>query len=233
MVVSIKLYNFALDFQQQTTFYSMETSYITQFNAERPATKRQLWALFALSKKCGEKHDYREDNLTMAQASDLIQKFNAKSTLKVCSNNRKKKTLEEEFLEYMDKAMEEIIATAKSAINIKSIVEDDPTITPKNKRKQYAFIGFGCGFTLIDFDKRSKVGKSIIELSNKHRRTTFLNRFLNAFTAQEKRYLDSIGCPLTALYSQDVNINLTYQQNIVTFMREKGVKNVITRTFDD
>ena len=43
-----------------------------------PATNRQLWALFLASKNAGEKHDYRNDNLTFEQAAELLKQFNEK-----------------------------------------------------------------------------------------------------------------------------------------------------------
>lgn len=48
------------------------SSYITEKNAERPASKKQLWALYCLTKK-----DYRNQDLTMLDASNLIKQFNA------------------------------------------------------------------------------------------------------------------------------------------------------------
>lgn len=39
-------------------------------NRDKPATKKQTWALFCLTKK-----DYRQEGLTMQEASELIDKF--------------------------------------------------------------------------------------------------------------------------------------------------------------
>ena len=44
-----------------------------------PATSKQLWALFQASKLAGQPHDYRNDNLTKQQASDLLKELIAKS----------------------------------------------------------------------------------------------------------------------------------------------------------
>ena len=46
-------------------------------NANRPATSKQLFALWIASRANNCEHDYRNDNLTMQQASELLQKFNA------------------------------------------------------------------------------------------------------------------------------------------------------------
>ena len=130
--------------------------------------------------------------------------------------------------------IKEIIATCRQAIQIKSVVEDDPTFFPNKKdKKQYAFFGFGCGFTIIDFDKRSKKGKLIKELSSKHHMTTFLKMFLKGFTAKEIKYFENVGFPLQAMYYQDIRLSSMYQHAVASFMRKQGVKNVVCMTYDD
>ena len=216
-------------------------NFITEKNAERPASKKQLWALYCLTKK-----DYRGQDLTMFDASKLIERFNASKVVSKIGVNdsdrqktkasvsRKKPTLEQEFISYMENEIKEIIATCKQAIQIKSVVGDDPSFFPNKKdKKQFAFFGFGCGFTIIDFDKRSKKGKLIKELSSKHHMTTFLKMFLKGFTAKEIKYFENVGFPLQAMYYQDIRISSTYEHAVASFMRKKGVKNVICRTYDD
>lgn len=204
-------------------------SYITENNAERPATKKQLWAIYCLSKV-----DYRGKDLTMLDASVLIKRLQSeKSANANVTPKPKKKTLETEFIDYMTDKMQGVINTAKKALQIKSVVETDPMFTDKKNMKSYAFFGYGCGITIIDFDKRSKVGKEIKELGSKHRMTTFLNMFLKAFTQKEINYYQSVGCPLSAIYYQDIRINGAYEHAVASFMEMKGVKNVTTRTFDD
>lgn len=216
-------------------------NFITEKNAERPASKKQLWALYCLTKK-----DYRGQGLTMFDANKLITQFNASKTIsKIGVNDNpnevkqtlvtpKKPNLEQEFITYMSEQIDGIIATCKQAIQIKSIVEDDPKFTPNKKdRKQFAFFGFGCGITIIDFDKRSKKGKLIKELSSKHQMTTFLKMFLKGFTAKEIQYFENVGFPLQAMYCQDIKITAAYEHAVASFMTKQGVKNVRCRTYDD
>ena len=204
-------------------------AYITENNAEKLATRKQLWAIYCLSKK-----DYRGKDLTMLDASVLIKRLQSeKSANSTATPKPKKKTLETEFIEYMTDKMQGVIATAKEALQIKSVVETDPMFTDPKKMKQYAFFGFGCGISVINFDKRSKIGAQIKELGSKHRMSTFLKMFLKAFTAKEIKYFESVGCPLSAIYYQDIRINGEYEHAVASFMESKGVKNVRVQTFDD
>lgn len=207
---------------------------INETNANKPASRKQLWALYCLTKK-----DYRGKSLTMGEASKLIEKFNAEKVVgKIGVNDtpnapKAKKTLESEFIEYMSKRIDGIIATARQALKLKSVVENDPISPDKKDRKQYAFFGFGCGISIIQYDKRSKVGKQIEELSRKHRMTTFLKMFLKGFTTKEIKYMESVGFPLSAMYYQDYQIGRSYMSAVMTFMETKGVKNLHVKTFDD
>lgn len=209
-------------------------AYITENNAERPATRKQLWAIYCLSKK-----DYRGQDLTMLDASVLIKRLqgeksaNSTTTPTAKKSLTKEQKLEKEFISYMTDKMQGVIATAKEALQIKSVIETDPMFTDPKKMKQYAFFGFGCGISVINFDKRSKVGAQIKELGSKHRMSTFLKMFLKAFTAKEIKYFESVGCPLSAIYYQDIRINGAYEHAVASFMESKGVKNVRVQTFDD
>lgn len=205
-------------------------NYITERNAERPATKKQLWALYCLTKR-----DYRGQDLTMLDASTLIKRLNAEKTLgDTTAPKPKKTTLESEFIAYMEEKMKGIVAECREQLKIKSVIEDDPSIfTDASKRKSYAFFGVGCGISVLSFDKRSKVGKQIEELSAKHHMTTFLNMFLNGFTFKERNYMQNVGFPLQAMYYQNIKIGAKYEWSVASFMEKKGVKNVRVRTFDD
>lgn len=202
-------------------------NYISENNAEKLATPKQLWAIFCLSKK-----DYRGQDLTRADASNLIQRLKMEKAAQPTKVD-KKSTIEKEFINYMTEKMQGVIETAKEALQIKSVVADDPNFTDPKKCKSYAMFGFGCGTTIIDFDKRSKVGKEIKELSGKHQTTTFLKMFLSAFTKEQRDYFERVGCPLSALYYQDIRINGAYDGYVASFMEKKGVKNVRTRTYYD
>ena len=213
------------------TFLSLFVmGYITEKNAERPASKKQLWALYCLTKK-----DYRGEDLTMLDASNLINRLNAEKADKPNTPKAsKKESLEKEFIAFMSDKMKGIIATCREQLKLKSVIEDDPSIfTDPSKRKSYAFFGCGCGISVISFDKRSKVGKKIKELSAKHHMTTFLNMFLKGFEKKEIDYMINVGFPLQAMFYQNLKIDAEYEWAVADFMQSKGVKNVSVRTFDD
>lgn len=222
----------------------MDNVFVKEENKNKAATKKQLWALFVASKKNGQAHDYRADGLTMQQASALLQGFNANNAVSKFGVNdiqskqstkriSKPKQLENDFIAYMEKKTQNVISVAKQAIQIKSIVEKDKEFfADKESNKQFAFFGFGCGITVIEYDKRSKKGKQIEELADKHRFTTFLNMFLKGFTEEQIKYFDGVGFPLQAMFMQDIRVSGAYKSAVASFMIEQGVKNVRTRTVD-
>lgn len=201
-------------------------NYITENNAERPATKKQLWALYCLTKK-----DYRGQDLTMLDASTLLSRLNGQKVEQAVIK-KNERSLENEFISFMENKIEGVISVARQAIKIKSIVEDDPSLQKKDSKK-FAFFGFGCGISVIEFDKRSKVGNMVKELSAKHHMTTFLKMFLGGFTKEEVKYFEKVGFPLQAMYCQDIRIGAQYEQAVASFMEKKGVKNVRVKTYYD
>lgn len=210
--------------------YIAQQLQVKEENKNRPATKKQLWALFTITK-----HDYRNENLTMQQASDLITSLK-QSGKKAAPKSAPKSVdkLETLFIEHMTDKIKGVIAVARDALKIKSVITDDPAFFPNRKNRQsFALFGFGCGITIIDFDKRSKKGKRIIELSQKHHMGKFLNMFLEGFTPKEIKQFEKVGCPLSALYYQDIRISAAYEHAVVEFMNKQGVKNVRMRTYDD
>jgi hypothetical protein len=100
--------------------------------------------------------------------------------------------------------------------------EDDPTLT-KNPKK-YAFIGFGCGITYFTYRKNNLKAKEIAERANTLLRGKISNMFLARFTHEEQKYYKNIGCPLLAIFSQDINIQQTYYSMVVKWAEENGVK---------
>ena len=203
----------------------MTTSRVKAENYNEPATRKQLWALFTITKKNGKAVDYRSANLTRKQASDMIAKLTGveqKSTLE-------KKVEQELVSEYEDK-YQYIVGVVKEALNVKSVVENDTTYMKKNA--SFAMVGFGCGVTVVTFDKRSKVGVIAKSINGKVRED-FEQKVRSAFSARELAYLKRIGCPFDAILAQDIRINNALDGILASYLVKKGVKNVQTKRFVD
>jgi hypothetical protein len=129
----------------------------------KPATKRQTWAL-----KCATGIDYIDKNLSFDEASKLLQENNEKTGYSKSVKSEKKT-----ILHYL--ASNESIQTLKKAIcneiEIKSIIENDPNFfkKEKNQSQKFVFLGGGCGFSRIIYDKRSFKCKEIIDKANQAR----------------------------------------------------------------
>ena len=90
------------------------------------ATSRQLFALWLAG---GKAHDYRNDNLTKEQASNLLDQFNKKSgylksAKKVSEKNEQaKKGLAEELEDYLVAHFDEFFESVTKSMKMKSVVE--------------------------------------------------------------------------------------------------------------
>lgn len=207
-------------------------------NANRPATSKQLFALWIASRANNCEHDYRNDNLTMQQASELLQKFNANKavtkpkiglTMKQTMTNGKmsvranKPSLREDFISYIKECMPKIVEAAKEAMQIKSVVQNDTKFV-KDNGKRYLFLGFGCAFVWIEFDKRSKKANEIYKLARKER-LSFTKLFESYFDKETLGYYQNAGFPLGALFQQDEGVQNAYYHFVAEFMKKNGCKN--------
>lgn len=200
-------------------------------NNQEPATSRQLWALFVASKKAGEPHDYRGEGLTKARASELLKQFNEKTNYSVSnkesnkSNNiviKKSESLKELFISYMKDKVLEYHKEVEKTLNIKSIVEVEAS---EFGNRKYAFFGYGCGFAGIEFDKRSRKGKDILDYSWEYRQD-FITTVLDTFDKEQIDYCKKVGFPLNILLKQDIVLTRRYYEYVANFMRQQGVNRV-------
>lgn len=206
-------------------------------NHNKPATSKQLFALWRASRANNCEHDYRKDNLTMLQASELLQKFNANNTLykpQIGVNRRSitetkkmavranKPSLREEFISYIKECMPKIVEAAKEAMQIKSVVQNDTKFV-KDDGKRYFFMGFGCAFVWIEYDKRNKKAKEIYELSRSEH-LSFTKDFESYFDKETLNYYQKLGFPIGALFQQDEGVQNAYYYFVSEFMKQKGCK---------
>jgi hypothetical protein len=185
-------------------------------NQNLPATKKQLWALYCIYKK-----DYRNDNLTIQQASDLISQGNKTNT---------KQNKKEGLLEFLQDNSTKVYNTLLSECKLISLVQNDSFMAEK---KSYIFFGSGCGFAHIEYDKRSKVATNIMnEFINVRR--TFITWFINQYVdkpTQDK--LQKLGSPIQAIMAQNMLIQSSISWIVIDYMKSKGVKKASVRTILD
>lgn len=181
------------------------------------ATKKQLWALY-----CATKKDYRNSGLTKDEASKILSEL-MENKPKANKPVEVKISLKEELLNYLTANISKIVESAKESLKIESVVMND-TRFMKDDGKRYAFVGYGCAFVWIEFDKRSKKANEIYRLSREIR-NEFANTFEKQFDKKVVNYYDNIGCPLKALFRHDENIQNAYFWLVTEFMKYKGIKN--------
>lgn len=182
------------------------------------ATKKQLWALYCLTKK-----DYRNSGLSKEEASNLLSELIGDKETKKDKPVKAQISLKEELIQYLNSNISKIVEAAKDSLKIESVVMNDTRFV-KDDGKRYAFVGFGCAFVWIEFDKRSKKAKEIYEIARQIR-YGYAATFEKQFDKEVVEYYKNIGCPLQALFQQDENIQNAYFWIITEFMKYKGVKN--------
>lgn len=188
-------------------------------NIENTATPRQRWALFCITKK-----DYRNEILSKEEAARLIKELGTPDYKK-----KSNKTLSQELLDYLKEHFDEMFAEAVKSLSVKSILEDDDHV-PADKKKRYAFIGFGCGITYFKYRKNNKRAEEINKAQSKFRFGEIEKMFLSKFTTKERNYYKNIGCPLEAIWIQDQNMQLSYFYTVSEFAKSKGIEmKVISR----
>ena len=178
-------------------------------NPDEPATSKQLWALF-----CATKKDWRKENLTKGEASELLQKYSKERGDKSSdglSVNSIKKDIMQNLKPKLDKKMED-------AFGIKSMVGDadlNGNLIPGGRR--YKFFGSGCGFAWVKYDRRNKkLGEVIDQYLNIYRKDYF-EKFADEYI--EKYNEDQLG----AVLSQDIEIQSTIKQAALDYAKSIGI----------
>lgn len=115
-------------------------------NPDAPATKRQTWALFCITKE-----DYRDRGLTKREASDLIGEL----------GNKKKKTKKPKTNHYVDlndKAIAAGLAALKDATPTPMVVQQHANMLDDNSpvEKSWFVEGGVCGFAWINVKCRGE-----------------------------------------------------------------------------
>lgn len=200
-------------------------------NENEQATKRQLWALFCITKR-----DHRNDGLSKVQASEMIKSLSENSEVKHSSKRKMNKNeMFENLYNYYVENVDKIVNKLNEQLGIRSIIECDFGSEGSHK---YNFVGSGCGFAWLDYDKRNKLTKeyfergedneSIAQLAINKIKHLILNKKFDTKTRNEYRRL---GIPLEATLCQNMEIQIELYRILADYLQEKhGIKNIQIRS---
>ena len=180
------------------------------------ATPRQLWALYCITKK-----DYRNSNLTKEEAAKLIAELGSPDYKKA---KKTSKTLSEELLDYLTENFNKMFDSAIESLNYRSVATSD--------KRQYIFIGVGCGITYPVYRKNNKKLQEIDEAAHKYRWNEIKKMFMSKFSNKDIEYYENIGSPLEAIWSQDQRMQVSYWEMVKKFAESKGLKMQIRTMLD-
>lgn len=178
-------------------------------NPDEPASKKQLWALFCITKQ-----DWRGKNLTKGEASELIQKYSGERTTQnkeALTTNSIKKDIIQNLKPKLDKQMEK-------AFGMQSVVGDadlEGNLIPGGKR--YKFFGSGCGWAWVKYDKRNKKLGEVLDKYDDVYRKVFFEKFANEYI---KKYKER---ELGAVLSQDIDIQCIIKQAALDYAESIGI----------
>lgn len=178
-------------------------------NPDEPASKKQLWALFCITKQ-----DWRDKNLTKGEASELIQKYSGERTTQnkeALSINSIKKDIIQNLKPKLDKQM-------AKAFGMQSVVGDadlEGNLIPG--RKRYKFFGSGCGWAWVKYDKRNKKLGEVLDKYDDVYRKVFFEKFANEYI---KKYKER---ELGAVLSQDIDIQCIIKQAALDYAESIGI----------
>lgn len=178
-------------------------------NPDEPASKKQLWALFCITKQ-----DWRDKNLTKGEASELIQKYSGERTTQnkeALSVNSIKKDIIQNLKPKLDKQM-------AKAFGMQSVVGDadlEGNLIPG--RKRYKFFGSGCGWAWVKYDKRNKKLGEVLDKYDDVYRKVFFEKFANEYI---KKYKER---ELGAVLSQDIDIQCIIKQAALDYAESIGI----------
>lgn len=182
-----------------------------------PATKRQTYAL-----KLATGIDYRDENLSFEQASKMLQEANEKSGYSKDKKEYKSKEKIPTILQYLasNECVEVLKKTICDEMEIKSILSQvDINNVEIKDAKKYVFLGSGCGFSFIRWNKRNSRATRTIEKA-KEVSKDIDNLVRQSFDKEVIDYLKFLGNPIEAIQAQNMNYKSTYDQLIIDFLQK-------------
>lgn len=218
-------------------------------NNQKPATKRQLWALCLASKNAGEARDYRNDNLTFEQAAQLLKQFNEKTGYTKQPTSRreykpaatsaksKQEQLEEKIKKYFieffkDKYLDRYIKNLSGVLNQVSEVYSADAFGNDIGGRRYIFFGSGCSVAWLKYRKCRKY-ETIYDVTRKALHEDCFKMICEKVGKDLCDKLTQLGSPLSAIIYQDYSFNQLSMQCLKEFLELNGAKNVQIQVWYD
>lgn len=169
------------------------------------ATSKQYWAL-----RCATGIDYRGQKLSKQVVSDMIKEANEKN------NYQRQENLSITTFLSSDESIEKLKNSICDEMKIKSLLVNDVN----TDAKKYIFLGSGCGFSWIEFDKRNKKVSTIVEKSSQIKQD--IDKLVrDKFDKSVLEYLDKIGNPIQAIQYQNEQYNNCYNSLVVQYIKNQ------------
>ena len=131
-----------------------------------------------------------------------------------------------ELTKYIKEHWAEIMKDAMPSMKKEGIVENEQT------GERWGFIGHGCGITYLSYRKNNKKAEMLAKLASYLHMNDTLDWFYEEFTPEQKNYYEKIGCPLGAIWTQDIVMQQAYYNVIKKFADEHNI-NVEVKSFLD
>lgn len=179
-------------------------------NPDEPASKKQLWALFCITKQ-----DWRGKNLTKGEASELIQKYSGERPKAGATGKSLDSKIKEDIMNNLKPKLDKQMA---KAFGLQSVVGDadlEGNLIPGGKR--YKFFGSGCGWAWVKYDKRNKKLGEILDKYDDIYRHGYFEKFANEYIKKFKER------EMGAVLSQDIDIQCIIKQAALDFAESIGI----------
>ena len=178
-------------------------------NPDEPASKKQLWALFCITKQ-----DWRDKGLTKGEASELIQKYSGERPAKSSG-----KSLDAKICEHIETVLKpKLDKKMAAAFDNQSVVGDadmEGNLIPG--RKRYKFFGGGCGYAWVKYDKRNKKLGEVIDKYLDIYKDKYWDKYCQEYIRKFKEK------EMGAVLSQDLDVQYTIKQAALDFAESIGI----------
>lgn len=191
------------------------------------ATRKQLWALYCIYKK-----DYRNSNLTVEEASELIGAAKGIKTHLPQEGAEKKIESLEQYLTSKE-SIKKLIDVLGAEFKIGSIIMNDTNFLPDDG-KRYLLLGSGCGFSYINYDKRNKKIENIVNQADRLKEKVNAEVRKNIDESYLKK-LENCGNSIQAHQFQNLRYKAAYNYLVISYMQKIGIntEKVYCKNFDD